>query len=217
MAKVRDVFNAAMVQGAKFVGRWEFPALEIADSTPQNLTPFSKQKEANDTNWLHFYSHDYTFASLWNDWRIKRGEYLKDFRRVAGAILPDFSLYRDMPLAMQIWSVYKSRAIGYWLQSNGVKIVPNIRWGDERTYDFVFDGLPRGGTVAVGSHGCIKAKIDRGYFLRGFNEMLNRIEPESVVVYGRIPRGMDVEALSGKVKIIPLASEFETSRKKGRA
>ncbi|MCL1893814.1 MAG: DUF4417 domain-containing protein [Holophagaceae bacterium] len=217
MAIVRDIFNAAMVWGAEFVGRWEFPLLEKTDFIPNNLISFAKRNSADCTNWLHFYGHDYTFVSLWNDWQVKQGQYLKDFLRVAGVILPDYSLYRDMPLAMQIWSVYKSRAIGYWLQSNGIKIIPNIRWGDERTYDFVFDGLPKGGTVAVGSHGCIKLKVDKDYFLRGFNEMLNRIEPETVVVYGRIPRGMDVESLSGKVKIIPLASEFETSHKKGEA
>jgi len=63
-----------------------------------------------------------------------------------------------MPLAMQLWNAYRNRAVGYWLQSEGIKIVPNVRWGDERTYNFAFDGVPCGGTVAVSSHGCIKSR-----------------------------------------------------------
>lgn len=47
---------------------------------------------------------------------------------------PDYSLYRDMPLSMQIWNVFRSRALGY-MQSNRVKVVPNVRFSDERTYD----------------------------------------------------------------------------------
>lgn len=58
---------------------------------------------------------------------------------------PDFSLYREMPLAMQIWNTYWNRTIAYWLQSNGVDIVPNVRWGDERTYRLAFEGLQMGG------------------------------------------------------------------------
>jgi hypothetical protein len=122
-----------------------------------------------------------------------------------------------MPLALQIESVYRNRAIGYWLQSNGIKIVPNIRWADERTYEFAFDGVSCGGTVAVGSHGYIKSNADRGYFLRGFDEMLRRLRPDNIVVYGRIPKEIDVEALKGSVNVLIFDSEFHVSHNKGAA
>ena len=177
------------------------------------ITSFDKRNKAGSLNWLHFYIHDYKFIGLWHNYK----RYLKGFKKVAGVITPDFSLYRDMPLALQIESVFRNRAIGYWLQSNGIKIIPNIRWGDARTYGFAFDGVSCGGTVAVGSHGCIKSNIDRGCFVRGFNEMLRRLSPDTVVVYGRVPKEIDVEALKGSVNIISFPSEFHTSRNKGVA
>jgi hypothetical protein len=202
-----DVFNAEMVLGARFMGQYEFPMLEKSNSVPQNLVPFNKRSKAGAANWVHFYIHDHKFAGLWRNHK----RCLKDFQRVAGVILPDFSLYRDMPLALQIWNVYKSRAVGYWLQSKGVKIIPNLRWGDERTYDFAFDGIPAGGTVAVGSHGCIKERTDREYFLQGFDKMISRLRPETVVVYGRIPKEIDVEGLRDLVQIMRFDSEFHES------
>jgi len=40
--------------------------------------------------------------------------------------------------------MYRNRAVGYWLQSNGIDIVPNVRWSDERSYSFAFEGLEQG-------------------------------------------------------------------------
>ncbi|MDR1840853.1 MAG: DUF4417 domain-containing protein [Holophagales bacterium] len=208
-----DVFDAEMVRGARYDGRYEFSVLEKSEHIPQNLVSFDKRNRAGGSNWLHFYIHDYKFDGLWHNYKRN----LDCFRKVAGVITPDFSLYRDMPLALQIESVYRNRAIGYWLQSNGIRIVPNIRWADERTYEFAFDGVSCGGTVAVGSHGCIKSNADRGYFLRGFDEMLRRLRPDTIVVYGRIPKEIDVDALKGSVNIISFDSEFHVSHNKGAA
>jgi len=68
---------------------------------------------------------------------------------------------------MQIWNTYRNRALAYWLQNNGIKIIPNVRWGNERTFDFAFEGLPTGGTYAVGTNGCIQNKEDRYHFKKG--------------------------------------------------
>lgn len=69
-----------------------------------------------------------------------------------GVISPDFSLYRDMPLVMQQWNIYRNRAIGSWLQMNGVNVIPNVRFGDKRTYDICCEGIDSGSIIAIGSH-----------------------------------------------------------------
>lgn len=63
---------------------------------------------------------------------------------------PDCSLYRDMPLWKQIANIGVSRSVGYYLQEQGKYVIPNVRWGDERTYnrqlfDFApaFAGIPK--------------------------------------------------------------------------
>ena len=48
---------------------------------------------------------------------------LREARAVIG---PDFSVYEDMPIAMQVYNTYRNRAVTAYLQSRGVKIVPVI-------------------------------------------------------------------------------------------
>lgn len=60
-------------------------------------------------------------------------KYIDQFKKYAGVISPDFSLYIDMPLCLQMVNVYLNRAVGCYIQRKGVKVIPNVRWGDERT------------------------------------------------------------------------------------
>ena len=121
-----DVLKSVLVQGARFSSKYEFPLLAKSDAKPTEAIPFhNAAKKAMPDRWIHFYTHDRHFECVWNNPQ----QYLSLFQRFAGVITPDYSLYREMPLAMQIWNTYRNRAIGYWLQSNGVPIVPNVRWG----------------------------------------------------------------------------------------
>ena len=38
------------------------------------------------------------------------------------------------PLCVQIASIYLNRAVGYYLSTQGIYVISNIRWADERTY-----------------------------------------------------------------------------------
>lgn len=141
-------------------------------------------------------------------------ERIKNF---SGVISPDFSLYRNMPLVMQMWNTYRGRAIARWLSENGIEVIPNIRWGDERTYDFCFDGIEKNSIVAVGSHGAIKAKEDRRYFKKGLDEMITRLSPGTIIVYGAAPDDIFKPYSDKGIKIIAFESEFSKSRKQGDA
>lgn len=88
---------------------------------------------------------------------------------------------------MQIWNTYRNRALAFWLQREGVPIIPNIRWGDERTYAFAFEGLPKGGTVAVSTNGLLRNKLDRKYFKQGLALMIETLQPQTIVNYSRMP------------------------------
>lgn len=43
------------------------------------------------------------------------------------------------------------------------------------------------GTVAISSVGTQKDKIDKELFLKGYKEMIRRLEPESIIFYGNVP------------------------------
>ena len=36
-----------------------------------------------------------------------------------------------------------NRAVGVYLQEQGLNVIPNIRWQDKRSYDFCFDGVEK--------------------------------------------------------------------------
>ena len=120
----RDVFNAFLVSTASYEGLFEFPVIKPCNTIPERIIVFSKAiSSVHHKQWVHFYEDDYLFERLWRN----PEKYLSILSRFEGVILPDFSLYRDMPFVMQLWNIYRSRAIGHWLQKNGIKVIPNIR------------------------------------------------------------------------------------------
>jgi hypothetical protein len=99
-----------------------------------------------------------------------------------------------MPLNLQIANTYMNRAIGHYLQLHGIYVIPNVRWGDERSYTtsilpekFAFVGLPKHSIVSVGTYGCIQGKENKHYFREGLIAMLDELEPEYVLIYGSMP------------------------------
>ena len=93
----------------------------------------------------------------------------------------------DFPVYMQQWNLYRNRALGYWLQSNGIEVIPNVRWSDERSLEFAFEGLPKRSTVAISTYGCIQKKYDRDNFKKGLEKMVVELKPETIVNYSRTP------------------------------
>ena len=43
-----------------------------------------------------------------------------------------------------------------------------------------------GGTVAVSSVGCMNGKKKKELFLSGYNAMIERLHPESIIFYGKM-------------------------------
>lgn len=143
--------------------------------------PFSKAaSQPNFQNLLHFYEHDYKFE------RIRRNpmhwiDFCEKFRIV---ISPDFSLYWSMPLEMQKANKDFNLYFANELVKRKSDVIFNVRFGDERSYNFCFEGFPKNGVVAVGTHGCTKRYDERIVFEAGFTEMIRRLTPKVVVVYG---------------------------------
>ena len=177
----KDVWNAFMVEDAVYESDSEIPCVALETTLPEKLISFSNAIGGNDFEaWVHFYEDDAVFERVWNNPR----RYLPILKRYKGVISPDFSIYRDMPLVMQKWNIYRSRAVAFWLQKNGIPVIVNVRWGDERTYDVCCAGVPKGASIAVGSHGCIKLLREREYFARGLSHAVETLTPKTIIVYG---------------------------------
>lgn len=208
----QDTFNSFLVRNAIYAGKEEIPCVKTSKKLPEKVISFSKSIGEQEYDcWIHFYENDSAIERLWKNPK----KYLPIIKRYKGIISPDYSLYYDMPLCMQIWNTYRGKALAHWFFENGVEVIPNVRWGDERTYNLACLGTEKGKTIAVGTHGCIKTVEGKRMFIRGFDYVVNKLKPKTVIVYGRIPDKIFCLARLYGIELICFESEFAQTHKKG--
>lgn len=188
-----DGCNPELVEGAAFDGVFEIPIIKRPRKMiiPENLVPFSKMDKADsETFAVCEYENDNEFSNL----LAHPNEYIDILKQYQGFISPDCSIYRDMPLAIQITNIYRNRAIGCYMQRHGIYVIPCVRWGDERTYTakflperVAFSGVEKNSIVSIGSYGQLQNKANRYYFEAGLDAMLETLEPKIVLVYSTMP------------------------------
>jgi hypothetical protein len=207
----KDVFKSFLVTNCEYDGMLEIPIIKKETDVPRKLIPFSKAKTSSDKNcYVHFYEDDVRFERIWNN----PERYLTILKEYDGVISPDFSLYRDMPLVMQQWNVYRNRAIGTWLQSNGIKVIPNIRFSDSRSYEFCCLGVENGSVIAIGTHGTLKNKKDREIFIEGLEYVVNKIKPPVIIIYGKAPDCIFKRYIKNNINVLSFESDYSLSRRK---
>ena len=207
----KDVFRAFLVKNAHYEGELEIPCIATEQSLPSKLVPFSKAVGGNEYDaWVHFYEDDVSFERLWN----QPNKYLPILKKFAGVISPDFSVYRDMPLVMQQWNIYRSRAIGHWLQENGIPVITNVRWGDNRTFEICCNGVPNNAAIAIGTHGCIKLLQEREFFTQGLNYVVEKLKPQTIIVYGTAPDHIFSKLKEAGITILQFDSDYMLAHKK---
>lgn len=207
-----DVFRASLVENAEYAGELDIPALKPTDALPDELTPFSQAiSSGTRKGWVHFYEDDSKFERVWTS--PKR--YLRILEQFDGAIAPDFSVYRDMPLVMQQWNIYRSHAISHALQAHGQNVIANLRFGDERTFKTACLGIPHQATFAVGTHGLLRDSRNRELLAKGLEYAVSFLEPKAIVVYGSAPESIFGDFGKRGVRIIRFDSRFSETHRGG--
>lgn len=151
---------------------------------------------------LHFFVDDYQFARVWTT----PDRYADALLPFAAVCSPDFSIYADMPLALQLYNHYRKHWLGAYWQLHGVNVIPTVAWGTPDTYRWCFDGEPTHTTVAVSSIGCMKAHDSRQLFVWGYHEMIARLQPEQVLFVGQVPE--ELMELAPIIEIAAFSSKF---------
>ena len=164
-------------------GYYEIPLVKKQEIDLSNLQFITyADTKHNDTKnkncGVVFFVDDWRFYGIFDD--PKRT--LKKVSQYKVLCTPEYSLYADLDLWRQMEHVAKNRWVGAYWQSKGLKVIPSINWGLSQTFDFCFDGVEKGSVVAIGMIGCKTNKIS---FMRGYDEMLNRIEPKTILCYGK--------------------------------
>lgn len=192
----RDIWNAFMADGATF-GKHDIPFCPTtAEHIPVRLVTWEEAKQIHKKHiakkeyvyhedaFVNWYLDDYKFdgtRGIWHDYKFV----LKVLRHFEGAITPDFSTYQDFPEPLKLYATYRMRLYGYWLGNEGIKVVNNVRWGTEETFDYCFEGIPTNSIVAIGTVGGSPRKlIDRERFETGLYKMVEVLHPHTILVYG---------------------------------
>jgi len=160
---------------------WQMPTIKNDNFVPDDLIGFNYAKSSKNKNCgIHFYVDDYQFERVWN----APEKYIDILMQYDCILSPDFSLYMDMPMPMKIWNIYRSRQIGAFYQSRGIKVIPTMSWAEKETFEFCFQGIPKGSIVSVSTIGVKEQKTALEIWNAGMHEMIKRIEPSKILVYG---------------------------------
>jgi hypothetical protein len=130
---------------------------------------------------------DYQLIRLWNRPDIYV-EMLKKFKAVCS---PDFSLYTDHPKALQLFNHYRKHWLGAYWESKDIKVIPTICWSDSSSFEWCFDGEPKEIIVAISTKGTQGNPLSKERFLAGYNQMLKRLNPIKILLFGNNPGGLD--------------------------
>ena len=179
-----NIYNFGCIAELALSPRNNVPILRATHSVPEKIIPFNaalSSEEGKADSYVHFFIDDYQFDRVWRS----PERYVSALSKYQGIISPDFSLFIEMPIAVQRWNVYRNRVLAAYYAQAGIDAIPCAGWSDERSYGFCFEGLPKHSTIAISTNGCLSSKESLYYFEKGFNRMLEALSPSVVLNYGR--------------------------------
>ena len=185
----RQTRNYENLQRAMFVGTGplgipELEPVEYPAGRPEWISfNFMRGDAEPEKHGLHFFIDDYQFIRLWDNPEA----YTDKLKRYQAVCTPDFSLYTDFPLAVQQFNHFRKHWLGAYWQMQGVRVIPTICWSDTASFAWCFDGEPTNSCVAIGSVGTQNSKDKREAFLAGYREMMRRLTPAHIILYGDVP------------------------------
>ena len=165
-------------------GEWQIPIVERQeiDLDTVHLIAYSDIRSndsvVNRQKGVHFFIDDYRFEGVYRNPEQSLGR-LSQYRFL---LTPDYSTYSDMNYWRQLESVAHSRWVGAFWQDQGQIVIPTISWSDRKSFEFCFDGVEKHSIVAIGMIGCKRSKNE---FMYGYNEMLNHLEPDAIICFGK--------------------------------
>lgn len=192
-------------------GKFSIPQLRPVILDTDNLPEFigfnyARGCDEPELHGVHFYIDDYQFQRCW----IHPDRYTEMLEKFDCVFTPDFSTYTDFPFVIQLYNHYRKHWLGAYWQMRGMFVIPTISWADEASFDWCFDGEPAGGAVSISSVGSQQSREGRENFLRGFEVMMDQLQPSQLVVHGKLPEQCDTRG----AEIIKIQSFQEKMRER---
>lgn len=192
-------------------GQWDIPIIEPLYQLPY-LDKWDRfchavQHHPTKSVGVQFFEDDFKFQRIWTN----PDTYVPILQKAGLVTSPDFSMYTDMPMIMQMYNHYRKHWLAAYWQWKGIKVVPNIGWSTKDSLAWCFDGEPEGGIVAVSSIGTQRQGEEaRMLFRYGYDAMMERLHPETILFFGSIPKGL-------KGNICPVEKFYDYSKNSRKA
>jgi len=187
--------------------RWGIPIITDTENIEVNeVIGFNYAKAASEKSYektVHFFLADKEFNVVWTH----PDKYVEKLKKYNAVFSPDFSTYRNHPFALQLYNTLRNRFVGYYWQNNGINVIPTVGWGDEESFAFCFDGVQRGSAVAISTRGVASNLAAMELFEKGYSEMLRRVNPRKVYVYGARERIENRMKFDDRVHWLPYEHE----------
>lgn len=213
-----------IIRGDNYYGIPELRRDMLVDTLPEPLDTWGGKDATPDdgvTHWLWnygvaaasglpadrtilcFYTYDERFENWWDNPGYMTAKAIN--MGITQAVVPDFSLYSDMPVALHVYNVFRAQWMGRFFQEAGMKVIPRLQFHNERSLDFCLLGIPKGPPVLMHSaqnlksNGPGKRLTDMERLAADtINKALAILQPEVFVVYGGPPAHRLVD--SGAIK-----------------
>lgn len=185
---VRDVFHAWMLRDAVYVGRLDMPLLQPSHSVPNKLVAFSDAMRPSWRDfdcWVHFFEDDVIINRFWNNPK----QYLKKLKKFRGVIGLDYSVGWNFPRAVKEYNHFRNSTCSYWLQQQGVEVIPQARCEQDDFTD-VLAGFPKRSTIAIGARSMVRDVKDRVVLKEAVKLIVDFLEPSHIVWYGSTQYGV---------------------------
>lgn len=184
-----DNFKLYYWHGATLIGKYKLPQLAPTQSIPHDVISFNERSGIShpDKHWLDFFIDDQLFENFWNHPEVS----FSKLKRFEGIITTDYSLLPEMLPGQIIWNNTRNRVMAYYLQENGFNIIPTASWCTPDDFEWCFDGLPTGSSIAVSTNGCMSSPYGKRVFLQGVDELYLQKKPSHLIVCGRQMQGLD--------------------------
>ncbi len=182
-------FGFEFCSSAFFCGQYGIPLIKkYTKDWPKRFITLSEMKNVGNNNiGIATFDYDYVLDKLVSN----PSAFVESFSTYKCICEPDLSINVGEPLAIAIANSFRSHSTSYYLQQHNCDVIPTIKWATPNTYDVCFSGYERGGAVIVSTIGVIHDERSRMYFVRGFREMLKRLSPDSIGLYGNHPEWID--------------------------
>ena len=189
-------------------GKHGIPKIEPCELPEiERWAPFNDlSRKIDKAEGLQMYVDDYRIGRLWQS----PLRYIDGLRRAGAVLTPDYSIYTDVPSALGIYNHYRKHWLGAYWQQCGLTVIPTICWGGDETFDWCFDGEPHNAPVSVSSVGTQRKADTKSAFMRGYDSMLERLNPSLILFFGHVP----AEARGNILHVDAFYHQFEQRRAK---